>query len=293
MPESAEKLTVLHREFVLSRDDESRRNCQDMDRKHARQIRRLAQKGVATVGDLIVALPDLPASSQDLGIWLIFVLKIPRAASALRKLLLNPRVRVQVAWTLDFMRPRPNTDRILLKHGRRELDSAQPDRSWLDAAVQGLANSESAEAADMLVTIYERTDLPGRLRGDAADKLGCVSLVHDRRRRLYRRCRDGAMRGIFEDDIEVQFWSMYLLMILAKRNGRETHFIDRDLAPALPRLKQIAAEDHRLAPGYWWPMSAEAEDAISCIEHGCQLQPDAADRWIHNTERGEPASRGT
>lgn len=286
MPESAEKLTVLHREFVRARDDESRRNCQEMDRKHARQIRRLAQKGVVTVGDLIAALPELPPSSQDLGIWLISDLKIPRAASALQKLLLNPRVRVQVAWILDFMRPRPNTDRIFLKHGWRELQSAQPDRSWLDAAVQGLACSESAEAADMLVTIYEQTDLPGRLRGDAADKLGCVSLVHDRRRRLYRRCRDGALRGIFEDDIEVQFWSMYLLMILAKRNGRETHVIDRDLAPALPRLKQIAADDHRLSPGLWWPMSAEAEDAISCIERGCWLQPDAGERWIHNMERG-------
>ncbi|OYW16738.1 MAG: hypothetical protein B7Z55_13980, partial [Planctomycetales bacterium 12-60-4] len=110
---------------------------------------------------------------------------------------------------------------------------------------------------------------------------------HDRRRRFYRRCRDTALRGISEDDIDVQFWSMYLLMELSKRNGRETYVLDRDLAPALPRLKQIAAQDHRLAPGYWWPMSAEAEDAISCIEHGRWLKPDAADRWTHNPERGD------
>ncbi|HEV3021318.1 MAG TPA: hypothetical protein VGX76_02580, partial [Pirellulales bacterium] len=59
------------------------------------------------------------------------------------------------------------------------------------------------------------------------------------------------------------------------------------LEASLRKLREIAANDHRLAPGCWWPMSAEAEDVIHCIETGQWLSPDAAERWPADGERGE------
>jgi hypothetical protein len=57
---------------------------------------------------------------------------------------------------------------------------------------------------------------------------------------------------------------------------------------AFPTLREIAVHDHRLAPGLWWPMSAEAEDTIGYIETGTGAENDAAERWIDNAskERG-------
>jgi hypothetical protein len=55
--------------------------------------------------------------------------------------------------------------------------------------------------------------------------------------------------------------------------------IDRTLRSALPALRRIARHDHRLSPGFWWPMSAEAEDVIECIEQGVWPEPDAATSW--------------
>jgi hypothetical protein len=48
----------------------------------------------------------------------------------------------------------------------------------------------------------------------------------------------------------------------------------------LPRLREIAANDHKLAPGFWWPMSAEAEDADYAIENGARPENDVAERWL-------------
>ena len=55
---------------------------------------------------------------------------------------------------------------------------------------------------------------------------------------------------------------------------------------ALPRLRKFAEHENRLAPGFWWPMSAEAEDVICCIKDGQWSNPDAGTADIHR-ERGE------
>ncbi len=286
MPKLSDKLAALHQQLVAAREADARHHCREMDRKHSRQIRRLVERDVVTVGDLISRLPALPPVLLDLGIWLISVLEIRQAANVLLTLLPEPRMRCQVACTLAFLHPGRRVERVFLRHGRRELKSHSPNHLWLESIVQGLTFAETPEGAELLVSIFERTDLPGWLRGDAADKLGGTGLVQDRRTRLYRRSRDAALRGLNENDMEVQFWSMYLLMSLANRCGRQSAVVDQQLARALPRLQEIAANDQRLAPGFWWPMSAEAEDAISCIATGRWLDPDAADRWSHNSERG-------
>ena len=142
------------------------------------------------------------------------------------------------------------------------------------------------EAEEVLLTIYERTDLPGWLRGDAGDALGCCSQLRDRRTRFFRRAWATALNGLDDADIEVQFWSMYVLMQLAQNYSSNPKHANARFAVALPRLRQIAKTDHRLAPGYWWPMSAEAEDAIEAIKTGSNRENDAGHRWLGNKERG-------
>jgi hypothetical protein len=80
---------------------------------------------------------------------------------------------------------------------------------------------------------------------------------------------------------------MYLIGALCSRRTREPRTNLQEFKSALPRLRQIAKNDQRLAPGYWWPMSAEAADVINCITAGHWPDPEAAERWMGNTTRGE------
>jgi hypothetical protein len=171
-----------------------------------------------------------------------------------------------------------------LETGWRELQSASPDPLWLEATILALGYEVDPQATELLVSIFERPDLPGSIRGDAGDKLGVCSF--DRRTRLYRRCRDAALRGLSEGSIDVQFWSMYVIGSLCSVFGSRRS-VDRALQSALPALRQFARHDHRRSPGFWWPMSAEAEDVIECIERGTWPSPDAAERWHGTSARGK------
>jgi hypothetical protein len=94
------------------------------------------------------------------------------------------------------------------------------------------------------------------------------------------------LRGLDEDSIDVQFWSMYVIGSIAtgpRCDGKNRH----DFAEAIPKLRLIAKHDQRLAPGYWWPMSAEAVDVIACIESGRWPDPEAAERCPYRGARGQ------
>jgi hypothetical protein len=157
--------------------------------------------------------------------------------------------------------------------------------------VVALALTDDKDVTALLVHIFERKDLPGWLRSDAADKLGYCTLVGDRRTTYFRRCRQTALEGLLDASIEMQFWSMYLLGTMCCFREEDPSSNRRHFHAALPRLRAIATSDHRLAPGYWWPMSAEAEDVIGCIEQGSWPDPDAAERWAGNPERGVMETR--
>ncbi len=280
-------LIELYGSFVAGRSEDSRASCRAFDRKNRRHIARLAARGVTIVPDLISTLPELPPKLKGFGIWWFQVTK-PRSAEStlLRMLHDDPAYRQWCASALASIGG-PRSTREFLRIGNGQLASPTPDRHWLDAVIQGLKMLRDAplEAEDMLLTIYERTDLPGWLRGDAGDALGCCGRLHDRRTKFFRRAWTTARHGLDDADIEVQFWSMYVIMQLAqtyssKRQARTC------FGSALPRLREIAATDHRLAPGFWWPMSAEAEDAIYVIKHGNGRENDAGHRWLGNAERG-------
>jgi hypothetical protein len=73
----------------------------------------------------------------------------------------------------------------------------------------------------------------------------------------------------------------------SRRWNRESTRKIRRLARQGVKTTSDLINDHRLAPGIWWPLSAEAEDVIHCIETGQWLTPDAAERWPADGERGD------
>jgi hypothetical protein len=280
-------LAALYAQFLGQQPEDSHERHAIANRSRARKLGRLQKQGIITVVDLLERLTRLSPRLKEFGIELISILNIHEAIPVLLDLMSDRTVRMSCAVALEFLKPDKRVTRFFLGIGNRELASGSPDRHWLEAAVYGLSFSNDRRAVELLVTIFERSDLPGWLRGDAADKLGCRKFIGDRRTKHFRRCRDAALRGLDDDSIEVKFWSMYLIGSICSDGVWRRRSKHTGCEIALPRLRQIAANDHRLAPGYWWPMSAEAEDVIGCIRTGHWPHPDAADRWIGNTTRGE------
>ncbi len=282
MPTGLPKLTDLLKQR-FAQDAEPRTAWQS---EQLRASRRLAARGITTLGELVAALPSLPPKLKNFGIcWLGEFKPAGSEAALLRLMHADSAFRVTCAHELGWMKGR-RAAHELIRIGSAELATAAPDVHWLDAVVHGLKSCDQSGTVEILVAIFERSDLPGWLRGDAGDALGCQSELQDRRTSIFRRVWAAALPGLDHADIDVQFWSMYVIMQLAKSDFWHNHQLNRFLRPALPRLREIAKNDHRLAPGYWWPMCEEAKDAIHIIETGQGLDHDAADRCEGNTELG-------
>jgi hypothetical protein len=277
----------LYSQFLAQQWVEIRQRSANAERDRARKLGQLQRQGVTTVADLLERLSHLSPGLKRFGIELIGHLNLQQAVPILLELIPDRTVRMSCAVALEFLKSDKRVTRFFLRSGIRELAADKPDRHWLDAVVHGVGSSNDRRAVELLVTIFERADLPGWLRGDAADKLGCCDIITDRRTRLFRRCRDTALTGLDDESIDVQFWSMYLIGAICSCRMMRRHSNSDDFDCALPRLRQIAENDHRLAPGYWWTMSAEAEDVICCITKGHWPDPDAGERWHGNTVRGE------
>jgi hypothetical protein len=256
-------------------------------RELKRQLARLRSRGITTVPRLLRRFRTLsPRLRLNVARDVIGLYEIHQAWPLLMEQLADPLVRVGYADLLSRLNTKGRATTYFLEAGRRELDSPEPDRDWLWAVILGLGGTCDRRAAELLVEIFERSDLPGWVRGEAGDKLGWRKPVLDRRTKLYRRCRAAALRGLDEDSIDVQFWSMYVIGTLASGSacdGRNRHDFDE----AIPKLRLIAKHDQRLAPGYWWPMSAEAVDVIACVETGQWPDPEAAERCPYHGARGE------
>jgi hypothetical protein len=259
---------------------------QKKQRKRDRQaISRLRRLGIETVDGLITALPGQSIKTIEWAAELLRALKVKKAAPVLWRLMRRPELKLICAAALGLLDVK-KFQRKFAALGKRELGRTDPCVKEVHAVVLGLTYADTPEAVDVLVSIFERNDLPGWLRGDAADHLGTCYPARDRRTRLFQRVVNAAIAGL-DDDISMQFGSMYVLGSFACHSEPGRGQSNRMFHLALPRLREIAKHDTRLSPGFWWPMSAEAEDAIGCIETGSWPEPDAADRWSHNTKRGE------
>lgn len=280
-------LAVLYARYLKHEAVQNWKPSASVQRERQQTLQRLQKRGVVTVADLVAELPRLPRSLQRSAIEFVGHLEFRRAIPALLELMDRPRLRLVVASVLSYFREsRPITE-ALVAVGQRELAAPAPDVTWLDAITIACLACDDRRIAEILLMTYERTDLPGWLRGNAADRLMSQTGIGDRRTTLYRRCRAAALRGLDEEDLDVRFGSMYVIGALTSRGDWSPPKVHTDFHCALPRLREIAATDHMLAPGYWWPLSAEAADVIGCIESGTWPQPDAADRWEGFPERGE------
>lgn len=253
-----------------------------VDRQRRRTIAKLKRRGITGVADLVARFFDLPKELKSRAIDLIAVFEIRQAIPVLLAALDDREVRIACADGVARLGGGAKGTRLFLNIGRRQLASPRPDAEWLRAAILGLGLTHARPVSELLLSIFERTDLPGELRGEAGDKLGRQGSFVDRRTGFYRRLRDAALRGLADDSIDVQFWSMYLIASLCNVAGSR-RIVDKTFRAALPRLRDIASHDHRPAPGFWWPMSAEAEEAIGCLQTGRWPVPDAADRWQRQT----------
>jgi len=286
MSKRSDSLAVLLTRIHERQSEDWRKRCQAVSRERTRAVERLAARGVLTVGDLLERLSSLPLRQQVASIEIVSLLKIRSAAPLLLDLMALRSLRMSCAVALA-MRPQPKTiTERLLRIGWRELDSSRPDPHWLWTIVEAVGHTDDWRAAELLVRIYEHRNLPGSIRGDAANKLGVSEFINDRRTDLHRRCRVAAIQGLTDDSIDVQFWSMYLIAQLGSHPRRSRPRGPDDLQEAIPILKTIAARDRRIAPGYWWSMSAEAADALHCLEHRSWPEIDAAERWAGKSERG-------
>lgn len=285
MPKLTDDLRTLYRQLIEQWSAEERSQRKFLHRECIGDLRTLNRAGIQSVAELLKELPGLPTRKKAIGIQLIRILNIRQGIPVLLELMADPEMRVSCAVALEPLKPGTTVTRHFLTIGIRELRASTPDYLWLDAVVCGIGHVADSRAVELLVTIFERSDLPGWLRGNAADKLGCCDLVRDRRTRLFRRCRTAALRGLSDDSIDVQFWSMYVIGSMCSNDPEPHRSRSTGFESLLPNLREFAANDHRLAPGYWWPMSAEAEDVIGCIQTGHWPTPDAAERWQRKAVR--------
>lgn len=293
MPSPPPKLSELYQAYLAERTDMGWTGNKWFDRENARAISRLNARGVSTNSELIGALPSLPPKLQSFGVWWLGQTKPPGSGRVLLRMLReDPEIRLTCAHTLGMMKYRPAI-REFIRIGTAQLSTPAPDNKWLEAVIPGLKLTDDDQAVEILVSIYERTDLPGWLRGEAGDALGCASQLHDRRTRVFQRVWSAAQQGLHDPDIEVEFWSMYVIMQLATNCYRtDSRRTNRRFDAVLPRLREIAETDQRLAPGFWWPMCGEAQDAIEVIETGNGPVVDAGERWQGHPERGPCVDRG-
>ena len=148
MPKQSDILAKLHARFVSRRPADSPKQLHAMDRRHAKQIERMAEQGIVTVSDLIDALPRLSRARRRLSMWLISVLKIRQAVPVLFDLLAVRSMRWQCAHTLGGLPDDRKVIERFLEIAERELRSPTPDRHWLEAVVVGLGHCENSRATD-------------------------------------------------------------------------------------------------------------------------------------------------
>jgi hypothetical protein len=286
MKQSDPKLADLHEQLVAKRSPAEQAQHEKADRDTSKHIRQLARRGILSVSQLINSLPTLPQRLKDAAMWFLYEHSSRASKSRLLAMLhKNPSVLLDCAFILGMMRSR-GIERMFVRIAKDQLAAAALDRQRLEAAIDGLKSADDSEAIEVLATIFERTDLPGWLRDKAGDALGCGLYELDRRTRLFRRIWTAALQGLDEPSIHVQFGSMWVIAQLACCYSPYRNRSNSCFKPALPRLREIAAKDKRLIPGYWWPMCEEAKDVIKVIKTGSWFENDASERCLGNTERG-------
>ncbi len=150
------------------------------------------------------------------------------------------------------------------------IAATHPDVETQYQACYAISWTHDRAAAPILLELYCRSDLPPRVRGQAAEGLANTLGYTDRRRRIFRQSAAALIQGLRDDSAEVRFWSAFAL---GQMHARQ----------ASPELARVVAEDTAFCPG-WWYVHEEASDALGHIR-GVDVPDRDCLGW---TETGEP-----
>jgi hypothetical protein len=110
-------------------------------------------------------------------------------------------------------------------------------------------------ACEPLMEVLENRAETARVRAEAAEGIGFLLNLSDRRSRLFKRATRLLIETLRDPAPEIRFWSCYALGTMRAR-------------AALPELRRLAETDDAMCPG-WWLVREEAGDAIGVILGGC------------------------
>jgi HEAT repeat protein len=127
-----------------------------------------------------------------------------------------------------------------------------PDPAFREAAAYGFWELGDERAQPLLVAaLCDPTEDP-RVRGQAAETLGCIT--GDARTRRYKEAVQVLVDALSDASPTVRFWAAFALGGLRAR-------------AAVPALQQLATTDEAVCPG-WWRVADEAADALAVIVGG-------------------------
>lgn len=170
----------------------------------------------------------------------------------------RPGLWMQSAATLSLLGSPHATQRLIVLAQERGRPPEQRTAAVYVLAFSGDVQLDPRHAGpirETFVALLADTHEPPALRAQAAEGLAnmlgtCAAEAPD------HAARDAASRLLLETlhdpETEVRFWSAFALGALG-------------YAPALPALRELAARDQTLLPG-WWTVGEEASDAADRIE---------------------------
>ncbi len=104
-----------------------------------------------------------------------------------------------------------------------------------------------AEFIEVLQKLDEYPEIRAQAAEGLANALDCCSP----RFAWYRRAESALIEALDDPAVQVRWWSSFALGVARSKK-------------AVPKLRELAAGDHTLLPG-WWTVAEEAEDALSNI----------------------------
>lgn len=131
-----------------------------------------------------------------------------------------------------------------------------PNPNVREAAAYGLRdyaldNERTTRAIPPLLGVLGNASEEARIRGAAAESVGCILMFADRRRKIFRQAVRVLIDALRDPSPEVRFWSAYALGSMRAR-------------AALDELRRVATTDEAMCPR-WWLLRDEAADAIAQI----------------------------
>lgn len=159
----------------------------------------------------------------------------------------DPGVSSSAAWVLDHL-----GGRLMVRGCQEILRSEAPVTARENAAYLLINAFDRTATPDLIAVLSNRNDAP-RVRAQAAETLGMLYQLRDRRKFAFRKTAEALMSVLDDPSPEVRFWTVFALGVMRCRK-------------ALAQIEHLAATDFALCPG-WWTVAEEAEDMAYTIRH--------------------------